>query len=271
MIQAPIEKALDLRLGSKTSLCLVTVLCMLLSLYFTPPSQAEALVLGDFSRYQQMPQAPWQIVRFDEDIAATRYSLTQQDGVAAVHAQADASMALLARPLDIDLEKTPVLCWRWWVDQPIAAADMKTKDGDDYAARVYVTFDLLDSALSFGTRMKLGLARTIHGDQLPDAAINYIWDNRHPVGTHQANAYTDRAQMLVLRSGTEDSGRWVTERRHLLEDLKLLFGTEAGTPRQLAVASDTDNTGASASALFADLHLVSPNQPCHFSSALNTQ
>lgn len=269
MIQAPIDRDLDLRLGSRTSL--VAVLCMLLSLSFTPPSQAAALMLGDFSRYQKMPQAPWQIVRFDEDIPATRYSLRQQNGVAAVHAQADASMALLARPLTADLNQTPVLCWRWWVDQPIAEANMNTQAGDDYAARVYVTFDLPDSALSFGTRMKLGLARTIHGDQLPDAAINYIWDNRHPVGTHQANAYTDRAQMLVLRSGTEDSGRWVTERRHLLEDLKLLFGTEAGTPLQLAVASDADNTGASASALFADLHLVSPNQPCQFSSTLNTQ
>lgn len=173
-------------------------------------------------------------------------------------------LPLVARPLRADLTQTPVLCWRWWVDQPVAQADLNTKAGDDYAARIYVTFDLPDSALSLGTRLKLKLARSVHGGELPDAAINYVWDNRHPVGTARANAYTDRAQMLVLRSGTEDSGRWVEERRNLLNDLQQLFAADSAQPLQLAIASDGDNTGAQTGAFFADLHLVAADTACQF-------
>lgn len=59
---------------------------------------------------------------------------------------------------------------------------MARKDGDDYAARVYVAFDLPDDALSWQTQIQLGLARQLYGDQVPDATINYVWDNRYPVG-----------------------------------------------------------------------------------------
>lgn len=230
---------------------------------------AETVVVGNFSQYSHLPQAPWQLLRFDEKIPATLYRLSNHDGIAAVEARAEASMALLARPLQIDLKRTPTLCWRWWVDTPIEQADMTQKSGDDYAARVYVTFDLPDSAMSFRTRVKLGLARAVHGDDLPDAAINYIWDNYHPIGTAQANVYTDRAQMLVLRSGMADTGRWIEERRNLLTDLQQLFGTDAAQTLQLAVASDSDNTGTHSSALFADIHLVARDAPCQFSPAAN--
>lgn len=230
-------------------------------------SGAEVVMLGDFSRYSSLPQEPWQLVRFEDNIPATQYGLRQHQGVAAVEARAEAAMALLARPLQVDLDQTPVLCWRWWVDSPIEQADMTTKAGDDYAARVYVTFDLPDSAMSLGTRMKLGLARAVHGDDLPDAAINYIWDNRHPIGTTADNAYTDRARMLVLRSGRDDTGRWVEERRNLLKDLQQLFGADSARTLQLAIASDSDNTGVQTGALFADLHLVTAEAPCRFPAA----
>ena len=230
-------------------------------------ASSQPVVLGDFSQYQQIPEQPWQIVRFDEDIPATDYRLRQHQGVSAVEARAQGSMALLARPLKADLQKTPVLCWRWWVDEPIEQADMNKKSGDDYAARMYVTFDLPSSAMSLGTRLKLGAARTLHGSDLPDAAINYVWDNKHPVGTTQANAYTDRAQMMVLRTGTANTGRWVREQRNLKNDLQQLFNTGSGQPLQLAVASDSDNTGASTGALFADIHLVAEGDECRFPPA----
>lgn len=66
---------------------------------------------------------------------------------------------------------------------PLQSADMTQKSGDDYAARVYLSFAVAPERLGLGTRMGLGLARSLHGDQIPDAAVNYIWDNRHAVGT----------------------------------------------------------------------------------------
>lgn len=177
-------------------------------------------------------------------------------------------MALLARPLQVDLERTPVLCWRWRVDAPVASADMVQKAGDDYAARVYLTFEAPPDQLSLATRAKLKLARAIYGRQVPDAAVNYVWDNRQPVGTIRDNAYTDRARMFVLRSGASPAGRWVGERRNVLEDFRRAFGPMPARLGGLAIASDTDNTGEEAHAGFADFRFVESLADCPAPCAL---
>lgn len=227
----------------------------------------EPLWLGRFAAGAEAIPAPWQVEHFDRRVAPTRYRLRLWDGVPAIEARADNSMALLARPLTADLQQTPVLCWRWRIDAPVAAADMTRKSGDDYAARVYLSFAVPPEQLGLATRAKLRLARTLYGAQVPDAAINYVWDNRQPVGTLQDNAYTERTRMLVLRSGAAEAGRWVEERRDVAADFRRAFGDIAGQPSGLAVASDTDNTGGQAQAGFADFHLVGREQACRFGEA----
>ena len=206
--------------------------------------------------------APWRVEQLDAKVPPTRYRLREWDGVHAVEAHAVKSMALLARPLQVDLGNTPVLCWRWRIDAPLKSADMTQKSGDDYAARVYLSFEVPAETLSFGTRMGLGLARALRGDQVPDAAVNYIWDNRHAVGTWQPNAYTDRARMLVLRSGGAEAGRWVDERRDVAADFQRAFGHAPARLTGLAIASDTDNTGEEARAGFADFRFVERDAAC---------
>lgn len=208
--------------------------------------------------------APWRVIQLSKRVPPTRYQVITWDGVAAVEAVANSSMALLARPLDINITLTPVLCWRWRITAPLVNADMATKAGDDYAARVYVAFHLPSDTMSFITRTQLQVARTIYGDSVPDAAINYVWDNRYPVGTRRPNAYTERAQMIVLQSGPQQAGGWVMERRDILADAALAFGTERVRPGLLAIAADTDNTGESARSGFADLHFVARGAACDF-------
>lgn len=233
----------------------------LLGLLVTLPALPQAPVdwVGRFNT-----DAPaWQEVRLGKALTPNRFSQRLWDGVHAMEVHSNASMSLMARPLAIDLAQTPVLCWRWRVQAVVATADMQQRKGDDYAARVYVSFKLPDEAMGFGLRTKLRLARAIWGADLPDAALNYVWDNRHPVGTEQANAYTDRAMMVVLRSGNAQAGRWVQERRDVGQDVARLFDARA-LAVQLAVTADTDNTGQSAHAGFADFHFVPADSPCQY-------
>ncbi len=225
-------------------------------------AQANPVWVGRFSDGETGIPDEWKIEQLDQRVPPTRYALRLWDGVMAIEATAHKSMALLGRTLAVDLQKTPILCWQWRVDAPIASADMTRKAGDDYAARVYLTFEVPPERLSFGTRTKLALARTIYGDQVPDAALNYIWDNRHPVGTLQDNAYTDRARMLVLRSGAGDAGRWVVERRNVGQDMQRAFGDLGARLSGLAIASDTDNTGEDAHAGFANFRFVEREADC---------
>ena len=205
---------------------------------------------------------PWREVDVKAGLKRNKFRLHRWDDVSALEVTSNASMSLLARPLDVNLRATPVLCWRWRIDAPLKTADMKQRSGDDYAARLYVSFTLPEAEKSFGLRTKLKLARAIWGPDVPDAALNYVWDNRQPVGTELANAYTDRVMMLVLRSGAEDAGRWVWERRNVAEDVARLFSAGA-LPVQLAITADTDNTGESARAAFADIHFVAHNASCN--------
>ena len=198
----------------------------------------EVAVVGRFDGPEgSPPPPPWRLVRFSDRIPPTRYRLRRWDGVAAVEARANASMALLARPLSVDLEHTPVLCWRWRVEAPLHAADLTRKSGDDYAARVYVAFRLPPGELSLALRTKLALARRLFGAD---------------------------TRMIVAQSGASRAGVWVEERHDVLADARRTFGTEHLTPTVLALATDTDNTGESALAGFADLHFVEREQPCQF-------
>ncbi len=221
------------------------------------------VVVGEFTA-EGTPPAPWRVVRIGTKVPPTRYRIARIDGVTGIEGVADRSMALLARPLSVDLATTPMLCWRWRIDTPVATADLRTKRGDDYAARVYVAFDIPNDRLSGGTKFKLGIARRVFGTALPDAALNYVWDNRHPVGTRAPSAYTDRAQIVVAETGVDRAGRWVEERADVAADFARAFGGVPGTAIQLAVAVDTDNTRSAARGMFADLHFVAKGRPCAF-------
>ncbi|MDH4446189.1 MAG: DUF3047 domain-containing protein [Acidovorax sp.] len=230
-----------------------------------PAALAAPVRVGDFSNTGALPP-DWQVVHIDQRVPATRYRTLQWDGRPAVEASATASMALLARPLEIDLQKTPVLCWMWRVDAVLQQADLARKAGDDYAARVYVAFSLPPESLGAGLRLKLALGRSLFGNLVPDAAVNYVWDNRHPVGTRAFNAYTDRAAMVVQRSGNGQAAKWVAERVNVLADATKAFGALPFKATSLAIASDTDNTGETARAGFSDLHFVGADEPCDFSA-----
>jgi Protein of unknown function (DUF3047) len=245
----------------------------LISLIVLQPSHAEPVWIGRFEASDAEIPPPWEVRSIARGVPQTQYRVRMWDDVPAVEALADRSMAMLARPVRINLAQTPVFCWRWRVDAPIAAADMLRKSGDDYAARMYVAFRLPANELSTLTRFKLGLARRMFDSQVPDAALNYVWDNRQPVGTERPSSFTDRVQMLVLRSGADESGVWRSERRDILEDFTRLFrpgaaqvaaATQAVPPEMdfVAFGSDGDNTGSTAHAGFADLHFVARDESC---------
>ena len=69
--------------------------------------------------------------------------------------------------------------------------------------------------------------------------------------------------MIVAESGAANAGRWVEERIDVGRDAAAQFG-ESARFALLAIASDTDDTGESAHAGFADLHFVARGETCQF-------
>ena len=224
------------------------------------PSSIE---VGGFSREPADGGTPvgWEVFRPAPKAPSTRYTRVADGGTTVIRAEADKSMSGLLKRIDIDVQKTPLLRWRWKIDHPVENADLTKKSGDDYAARIYVLFDLDPATLSFATRLQLKLAKTIYGIDVPAASLNYVWDNRHPIGLMRASAFTDRLRLVVVESGTAKAGSWVTETRDVEADFRRAFGDEA-PPRVpnvigLAIATDTDNTGGQATAWYGDIAFLS--------------
>jgi hypothetical protein len=201
--------------------------------------------------------APWR----EQHVPRARrsqLSLVSDEGVTVMQARAEAAAGAAIHPLAAPAEDA-ALSWRWKIDHVVRNADMDTRAGDDFAARLYVFFDVPVDALPFTDRVKIRLARLLHGDALPTAGICYVWDNRHAKGAARWSAYTDRVRMVVVESGAEHAGQWVAERRDVAADFRAAFGAQWGgaVPAITGVAAgnDTDQTGETATAWFGDVRL----------------
>ena len=222
--------------------------------------QASPVWIGKFSGSGE-PPAPWRTVRVGK-AKATSYQLATIANSGAIEARVDNSMALLVRPIRVDLAQTPMLCWRWRINAVVPRGDIRTKRGNDFAARVYVGFAVPASALSGSARMKLRIARNLLGMAVPDAALTYVWDNASRVGLAVRSPYSDQQQLIVAESGNARARHWVTERVDVASDFKQAFNGKPGRPVELAIAADGDNTRSVGRAAFSDLHFVRRDQQC---------
>ncbi|MGB3543217.1 DUF3047 domain-containing protein [Rubrivirga sp.] len=185
----------------------------------------------------------------------SRYTLVRDGGTTVVRGQADASASGLVRRFDIDTNRYPLLSWRWKADDVIQGGNINSRGGDDYPARIYVLFDYDPADLSFGDRVKYRALRALGYDEIPVRAISYVWANRASETRPVANAYTDWVQMIPVESGSANVGTWRNERRDVAADYRAVFGEEPPAIAGIAIMSDADNTGNSATAYFGDIRL----------------
>ena len=217
---------------------------------------AAPSTIAPFSTAAPGPSLPagWRVVpvpgRKPGEIA-----VASDEGIGVLRVHADAAVGSAAYRLRSDARAA--LAWRWKVDRVLEGARFGTREGDDFAARVYVTFDLPLDALSFVARTRLRLARLFFGADLPSAAICYVWDNRAPVGASAWNPYADRVRMIVVESGAARAGRWVDEARDVEGDFRAAFAWKGELPPidGVALSADTDQTGESVTAWFGDVRL----------------
>ena len=201
--------------------------------------------------------AGWRVVAVPHARLA-KVDLEAEGDATVLRIRAQASAASVANRID-EAGDHARLRWRWKIDRVVRGADLATKAGDDYAARVYVAFDVPASRMTFAERAKLGIARFLYGRDVPAAALCYVWDNRHPVGTEAWNAYSDHVRMIVVESGDGRAGTWIDESRDIGVDYANAFGARwpGGVPHVngVAVSTDTDQTGDGVTAWFGDLRL----------------
>lgn len=198
----------------------------------------------------------WTAYTLGGKAAPADFRLVELDGLTVLRVEASNAASALIHARRFDPIATPWLNWRWRADVLPADGRFATRDGDDYALRIYVLFDLDPAKLSFGTRTKIRLARTFYGEQIPTAALCYVWDARAAPGARAWSAYTDRVRMIAVDGAGSQTGSWREASRNLVDDFREAFGEDPPAVTGIVVASDSDNTGGRTLGYFGDLSVT---------------
>ncbi|MEM8557708.1 MAG: DUF3047 domain-containing protein [Bacteroidota bacterium] len=229
-------------------------IALVASAFGDPP---RAFVIGAFSDVTpgQLPTG-WTAMPLG-NVPPSTYETVEQNGTTVVRARADDSASGLVREITINPRDFPVLEWRWKANGVLAKGDVRKKSGDDYPARIYITFDYDAANLSMGERLKRRAAQALTSQEIPLRALSYIWSNDARSDDPVPNPFTDWVMMVPVEGGTANVGTWVTERRNIVEDYRRAFGEEPPAITGIAIMTDADNTGEAVSAYYGDLILRS--------------
>jgi len=201
-----------------------------LAVAVTVGSAERSVVIDDF---EDGLRPEWEVKEFKG--RAVYLVAHDNDGSHVLKAESRDAASGLVFKKEYSLRDYPILTWRWKVANILENGDETKKEGDDYPARVYVVFP--------------------HWFFPKTKSINYIWANKLPKGEHVPNPFTGNAIMVAVESGRRNVGRWISERRNVYEDYRMLFGEEPPLVGAIAIMTDTDNTGGSATAWYDDIRI----------------
>lgn len=227
-------------------------------------ADAPTITVGRFSAMSPgtLPADGWEPMTFDKIASHTRYALVSDGGRTVVRADSTASASGLVKAVSIDTNDFPQLSWSWKVSTILSKGDVTRKSGDDFAARIYVTFAEDPGRSSFVQRAKLAALKLLYGQTPPSAALVYVWGNRAEVGSQHPSPYTAAVQMFVVESGPDHLNRWRPASRNIADDYRTAFGADPPPISGIAIMTDTDNTGGSVTAWYGDISL-GPPEPGH--------
>ena len=167
----------------------------------------------------------------------TTYRFTRSEETTVLEAISNQAASGLVMERDIDLQKTPIISWSWKIEKTTdPALDERTKDGDDFAVRLY--FVTPGSGLF----------------SFPDS-VSYVWASRQKVYDAWPNPYTSKVRMIAVDSGPRHVGTWRHHRRNMREDFREQFGRDITKVTHIAIMTDTDNSSGSAHSWYGDIML----------------
>jgi hypothetical protein len=155
--------------------------------------------------------------------------IVADNGRPVLHLRSKGDSTTISRDLKggVDLDETPILEWSWKVNTLPTGGNACQKSTDDQAAQVYVAW--LRSPESVRSRI-----------------IGYLWDSTAPAGTICKSQKSATVTYVVLRSGADELGKWITERRNVVEDFRRIYGEAPDNPTALSFSIDSDDTRSSA-------------------------
>ena len=172
-----------------------------------------------------------------------QYDMTieENDGHRVLHLKSKIESSAIRKDIKgkIPLKETPILEWRWKAIALPKNGDCRKKSADDQAAQLYVIWPRFPEAVR-------------------SQIIGYIWDTTAPAGSIVKSEKTSTVTYVVMRSGAADLGKWITERRNVVEDYKNIYGGQPDNPGFISIAIDSDDTTSFAESVFGSILFRKP-------------
>ena len=200
----------------------------------------------------------WQELRFSKFRAATRFDLIDDGGTTVVHATSENSSSVLMENIDIDPRKYSVLRWRWKARRLVPGANSTRRQTEDAPVRLIVAFEGDKDKLSFSDQITFAETRALLGLEPPYATLEYVWGNGALKETVVENGWNARIRLLLVESGDERLGDWVTETRNVVEDYRRAFGEDPGRIISIGIHCDSDATQSTSEGYFGDIKFFRP-------------
>jgi len=193
-----------------------------------PASGDDCIVLENFSKavVGEFP-AGWKVRK---ETGRQAYVVNEDAGVRFLRARTEKLGIQAAHQVEWNLDEYPMLAWRWRpVTFPVGADERTSRNDSVLAVYLLVPYS------------------TVRGPQ----AVKYVWSDVVPVGT-QLESNLGLTKVRVLRSGREKTD-WTDEKVDVRADFLAAFGvSKAPTPAGIAVLTDSDDTGSTATGDYAE-------------------
>lgn len=235
-----------------------TLPLLLICISIHPLAAAPLVPLG--AAPDGTPSLPWREIRLGSGIAANQVRVEETASGTVLVLQSDNSASGVGQPLNGSADA--LLSWYWKVAAPMNGPDPTTREGDDYAARVYVLFGPRDGTTGRLRQWRQRLLGWMSGVPVPETTLCYVWAGEQAVPDHYPSPYSEDVQILVVERGAATSADgWAYARRNLLLDHTRAFNRPPGPVIGLILAADSDNGGSRATARFRDVELIPATSP----------
>jgi hypothetical protein len=179
----------------------------------------------------------------------------KEDGTPVIKATSDQAISSVTTPLRADPFEFSYLEWEWKIEKVLESGDLTKKSGDDFVARIYVTFDYPVSKLPFGQKLKYRAYKAFTSFDIPLRSLNYVWASKEDIGTIAESPFTNWVQYIVVNSGNEEAEEWTSLKRNIVEDYREAFGEDPREITGITIMTDSDNTEESTKAWFGAITL----------------
>jgi len=190
----------------------------------------QKVVLVDFSTARETVPQGWELsVKTGE----AHLRLVQDNGKQALQMRSEQASFALQKEVDIALQKAPFLVWQWKVTELPRGGDFRRSGTDDQAAQLIVAF----SSSRF---------------------LSYIWDSTAPKGlvASAPAPLFKKIFAVVMQSGEQGLGNWITERRNLIEDYKQAYGDAPEVIEGIRIQINSQHTESRAESYWRSIALT---------------